>query len=811
MNIIFRVCLIFFLLAITYVLNAQDEQPLPIAFSRNESSNGIDWIPTLLSANTTPINRMSQFNGFVFSWVPRGEQNSKSVFMDGINWQSNLSGWNSGFSYAGLYKSFRQEGNNVNNEITAGGYGNGGSTQFFSANAAQFRKSFIMGTGFSNSSYVHESHLQYSTGKLKNNWFLNANLILQETPIGMLPNGYKQVRGALISVDKLVRHDQKIGFTFLLDVNSQGKVSPSVKEAYGLAKQRNYNPSWGWYKGKPIYPNSKYTNAPKFSIRYEKKWGERALFNSVAGIVVGVQKQLSLDWTNSFDPRPDYYRYLPSYAKDDNIRLQLLNYFNTHPLALQVNFDALEKVNQANEQQRSFYIINAQVAELFLVRASTRFQYFLNEFWKGDVGIELARDRIHYLNRIENLLGGAFFYNYNGWVNDDGVANSFQNDIVHPDQKIIAGEQWGAHYSLTSLLAKYWVQIMQTGPVVESSIGFHFAQDIVSRNGFNKNGLFQNTSFGPSQSICFPSLGFKGQLVYKISGRYYLRSILFNQWESPNAGAIYLSPSMHAFASPFLLPELHQGGDFSIFYRGVNLKIEMSAYWKQVSNSLEKKMFYHDSYNSFVYGIIGQMHSIYKGVEMSMETKIWSIVQFELATTLGKYRISNNPLYDILLVNDLYKVESGLLHVKNMPASTSPELTHSFSIQYQPNYNFSLSLSGVYASNRFMSHDFFRRSNTVERNASADEWEGIAASNLLPNQFNLNGYLSKTFFVKSLNHTYLWRTSISVRNILNTLIPVLAFEQSRFDYKKFNTQKYAPKYIYDQGTTYSLGIQLTIQ
>lgn len=811
MTIQLRLLFLLFLIGSTSILKAQEEQPLPIAFLRNESSNGIDWIPTLLNASIAPIYRMSQFNGFVFSWTPRGEQNSKSVFMDGINWQSNLSGWNSGFSYAGLYKSFRQDGNVIHNELSSSGYGSVGNTQFFSSNAAQFRKAFIIGTGFSNSSYVHESHLQYSTGKLKNNWYLNSNLIVQETPIGMLPNGYKQVRGALISVEKLVNLEQKVGFTFLLDINNQGKVSPSVKEAYELAKQRNYNPSWGWYKGKPIYPNSKYTNAPQFSLRHEKKWGERALLNSAVGMVVGFQKQSSLDWTNSFDPRPDYYRYLPSYAKDANIRQQLVNYFNQHPAALQLNFDAFEKVNQANELQRSFYIINAQVADLFLLRASTRFQYFINEYWKGDAGVELARDRIHYFNRIENLLGGDFFYNYNGWVNDDGIANNFQNDIVNPDKKIKEGEQWGANYSLTSLQAKYWLQIIKTGPVVESSIGFHFAQDVVSRNGFNQNGLFRNASLGASETSHFPSLGFKGQFVYKISGRFYLRSILFNQWESPNAGSIYLSPSMHAFQSPFLLPELHQGLDLSLFYRGVNLKIEMNAYWKQIKNSVEKKMFYHDSYNSFVYGIAGQMHSMYKGVEISMETKVWGLVQFELASTLGRYRVLNNALYDILLVNDLFKVESGLLYLKNMPASASPELTHSFSVQYQPNYNFSLSLSGVYASGRFLNHDLFRRSTTVQRIAPKDKWQEIIIPNRLPSQFNLNGYLSKTFFLKSTNRIYLWRTSISARNILNTLIPVLAFEQSRFDYKHLDTQKFAPKYIYDQGTTYTLGLQLTIQ
>ena len=110
-----------------------------------------------------------------------------------------------------------------------------------------------------------------------------------------------------------------------------------------------------------------------------------------------------------------------------------------------------------------------------------------------------------------------------------------------------------------------------------------------------------------------------------------------------------------------------------------------------------------------------------------------------------------------------------------------------------------------------MSHDLFRRSSLVKNNTSAEKWEEILAPNLLESQFNINSYLSKTFVVKSQKHLYLIRTSLSARNILNTLIPVLAFEQSRFDYKNMNTQKYAPKYIFDQGTTYTLSLQLTIQ
>lgn len=811
MRMLFRfICFLLASLFCKWVI-AQEEQILPKAFLTNETEVNEEWIPTLLHANTSALIRLSQFNGFIFSWTPRGEQYSKHVAIDGINWQSKLSGWNSSFSYAGLYKSFRQVGSLVNNETSAVGFGYNGNTQLLSSNATQFRKAIIIGTGFSNSAYVNEVHLQLNTGKMKKGWFFHSNLMFQETPLGLLPNGFKENRGLLLSVDKLLNYGHALGFTFLGDINNQGKVSPAVKEVYALSRQRNYNPSWGWYKGIAMYPNSKQNNAPQFLLRHEKKWEERAVMNNAIALVVGTQQQSSLDWTNTFDPRPDYYKYLPSYVKDSSLSAAVLKYFEQHPNALQYNFDQFEKVNQANEQKRSFYIINARVAELSLLRASTQLKYTINKYWNGGMGLELAKDNIHYYNRLQNLLGGNFFYNYNGWVNDDGFTSSFQNDLLQPDRKVKEGELWGANYALNAITAKYWIQIIRTGPTLETGFGFHVAEAIFSRNGFNKNGLFKERSLGSSEKIQFPSSGFKGQVLYKISGRYYLRSIFFNEWQSPSADAVYLNPSMHPFRAPFLLPELHQGIDLTLFYRGVKLKFELSAYWKQVQNKSEQKMFYHDRYNAFVYGIAGQMNQLYKGLEASLETKLAGLFQFELAFTLGKYRISNNPLYEILLVNDLYKVESGILQLKNRPASITPELIHSFSVQYQPNYNFSFSISGVYASNRYMNHDYFRRSSLVQNNSTLMQWNKLSALTMLPNQFCVNAYLSKTFSLKSANKLYLLRTSLSTRNILNILIPVLAFEQSRFDYKFFDTEKYAPKYLYDQGTTYSLGFQLTIQ
>ena len=54
------------------------------------------------------------------------------------------------------------------------------------------------------------------------------------------------------------------------------------------------------------------------------------------------------------------------------------------------------------------------------------------------------------------------------------------------------------------------------------------------------------------------------------------------------------------------------------------------------------------------------------------------------------------------------------------------------------------------------------------------------------------------------------RLTSSIRNLLNASIPSLIFEQSRYDYKNFSLQKFPPKYIYDLGRTYTIGLQVSM-
>jgi hypothetical protein len=801
----------FFFIFIQYVYG-QNEEELSKQWVYDENERTYNWVPTLLKSNKNVVSSISQFNGYVFNWIPRGQSYNNNTFIDGINWASNLNGWNASFSYTGMYKIFHQKESDENLEYSSEGYSKNYKTSYLTTSANLFKRGWQIHSGLSNASYMNEGNIQYSVAGDRNEWSLHTFLVFQNIPNGLSPGGFKKIKGASFSVDKIFRNYQSIGVTFWWNHASQGKQAPSVQEAYTLSHQRNYNPSWGWLDGQAYYPNSKFTNVPVLSIRYEKNWTEKATVQINLGLALGEQGTSQLDWTSSADPRPDYYRYLPSYSKDSNMQIQLNKWFESNPQALQINFDRIRKINTASVSKRSFYIINKNVANIVSTRASALYKLQINNYWSTNAGLQIANDKIHYFNVIDNLLGGQFYYNYNGWVIDDGLVNSFQNNIQIPDQKMKKGEMWGPNFELQSIQAMSWLQISNRSPRWEFSTGVNYATDLFQRNGLNQNGLFVNNSLGRSSLFYFPSIGYKGEVLYKFSGRIYARSILFNQQYAPNASAVFLDPALHAFQTPFLLPILKNGIDLSVYFRGVDTKIMLSAYFQKVKNESEKRFFYHDRYGSFVYGITGQKETIYQGVESSLETMLFNFFQLGMSLNIGQYFISNNPMYEILQANDMYKVESGLLRLKNLPASTSPEITEAVSIQMQPTYTTRISITGVYAAKRAISYDYYRRSPIVLDTISTQAiYSNLHNVSYLPGQFVLNASFSKSFNIIYGKQKLPIYSNFSFKNLLGTLIPILVFEQSRFDYINLNPNKFPLKYLYDQGITYAIGIQFQIQ
>ena len=90
--------LLFFLLLVFQPAHAQNEEEITKQWVYDENERTYNWVPTLLKSNRNILTSISQFNGYVFNWIPRGQAYNNSTTIDGINWDSNLNGWNASFS-----------------------------------------------------------------------------------------------------------------------------------------------------------------------------------------------------------------------------------------------------------------------------------------------------------------------------------------------------------------------------------------------------------------------------------------------------------------------------------------------------------------------------------------------------------------------------------------------------------------------------------------------------------------------------------------------------------------------------------------
>jgi hypothetical protein len=807
----------FLFLSFVFFINELSAQNKVDEYDEEQSSHILnDWrfradiTPSVLNSTSNVLHTMAQYYGRHLGWNLRGNKES-TIIIDGINWESPLKNWKLYDLYSGLQAEIHISQSIMSNAFSEYGYNVKDNARILNTDIHQNKKLLTFGVGFSNSIFSNRIQFHYNNEFKEATWQYALGASFQQSPQGLFSNGYHKVAGVVFVVQKKISNNRSLSFSLIWNWADQGKSASSVNEMFLLSQNNNYNPSWGWYHHQLYFPNTKQSNAPILNFKYQKKWSEYKTITVSNALIMGSQSQSSLEWTKSADPRPDYYRYLPSYIKDSALRFSLAQWDIQHPENLQIQFDKLEQINKSTADKRAFYIVNQQNEKLFMLHGAFIFSNRINNTLGFQIGANYAVDQIHYYNTIKDLLGGNYYFNYNSWINDDGVELSFQNDIEHPNRKVKQGDQWGADYAMRAIQFKPWVQFEKEWPVLTTRLALSYGMIGVNRVGYNQNGLFQEKSKGTSNSIFTPSWDFKEGIIYRFNGRFSLNSILFSKWVAPSYEQMYLNPEMTSSSSPYNQTSLHYGVDFGLEYHAPVIKIISSIYWKRMINQSQQKMFYHDGYASFVYGVVGNINELSTGVEASVELSLIPNITLSLVSNYQKSSYEKDPNYQLLFVNDLHLIESGLLHLNQMNSSTSPGFVNAFNVKYQPYSTLQLNLAFLIAQNRPISIDLFRRSDIVQHKIDAISWGMITATHYLSDNSFLNASVFKSFQIKKSLGSNTCRLGLTVNNVLNNFIPLISYEQNRFDYLHYDINKYAPKYLIGQGVAYTLHFQITLQ
>jgi hypothetical protein len=412
-------------------------------------------------------------------------------------------------------------------------FGDIGDNTNIDARASKQRKQTSLAYAFSNRTYRHRIMATHSTGLSKNGWAFTVSGSRRYADEGYVPGTYYDGWSYFAAVDKRIGQKHLLSLVAFGAPTESGRQGAAVMEIQDIAGTHYYNPFWGFQNGKVRNSSIAKSHQPYAIFTHEFKMNNNTSLKTAAGYSFGDRSTTALDWYNAPDPRPDYYRYLPSYervidpAQADALEAKMRADVNLRQVnwakLYEVNRASLETINDANGTPgnqvtglRSHYIIEERVINSQRLNFNSVLNTKLGERTEFTFGASYQSQKNNYFKKVNDLLGGEFYVDLNQFAERDyptnGSAN--QNDLNRPNRILAEGDRFGYDYDMHINKAAGWTQ----GVFKLNKFDF-FAAVELSRTQFWRvgnviNGLFPDNSFGKSQVNSFTNFGVKGGVTY---------------------------------------------------------------------------------------------------------------------------------------------------------------------------------------------------------------------------------------------------------------------------------------------------------
>lgn len=780
-----------------------------------DDGNSGQYISGILSSSSDIFVSTS---GFVLSYAyfkMRGYDSEYSdIYMNGIlmndaeNERASYSDW------GGLNDMTR------NKEIAPGisssdfAFGNIGGSTNIDTRASLIRKQNKLTYSYTNRSYHQRAMYTYSTGLMKNNLAVAINASRRWAEEGYIPGTFYDQWAYSLAVEKKFNKKHSVAFTGIASPSRKGMQAASTQEVYDLMGTNYYNPNWGYQNGEVRNAKVKSNNQPFAILTHYFTPSEKLNLNTSVGYTSGKDGYTSLNWYNSSDPRPDYYRYLPSYQTDPAIAEIVANKFTSDESVNQIDWDKLYNYNylQSLEGKQASYIIENRIDEQKQLSINSLLRYYLNDKLTITGGLSLRKYKGTHYKVIDDMLdisGNLYWVDVDQFAERDFAGDTLknQNDLNNPNAIKKEGDKFGYDYDILNNFGQLWAQADLNLNKFDFYVGVKGSITEFWRNGNMKNGRAPENSFGESAKNSFKDFGVKGGATYKISGRHYIVANGAYMTAPPNARNSYVSPRIKADVLPNLESEKIVSGDINYVARFPGFKARVTLYQTYIYNQMSVNSFYHDVYRTYINYIMQNVDKSHQGVEVGADCKVTSSISLNGVFAYGDHRYISRPNATLSFENGSKPDTTEIIYVKNFYVTGTPQTAGSIGLKYMhPRYWF-LNVNYNYFGKSYLSFNPERRTETAtanlgEGNPLIDE---ITEPILLKEGYTLDASLGKSIKYKK----YYFNINFSVSNILNYQQLVTGgYEQMRFDFVNQNIAKFPPKYFYGRGRTFYLNFSV---
>jgi len=710
----------------------------------------------------------------------------------------------------------------VSSELSFGGVA--GVTDI-NSRPSLFRKQFRFSYSAANRSYRNRLMATYSTGEMANGWSFVVSGSRRWAQEGYVDGTFYDAWAYFLGVEKKINEQHSLSLIVFGSPNRRGKSGVSVQEAYDLSGSNYYNPYWGYQNG--VKRNARVGNyhQPMTMLTHYWKISENTKSQATLSYWFGRGGSTALNWTETDDPRPDYYRYLPSYWNligDEEKANELTEMWQTDEAFRQLDFDYmffanskfLFTVNNVDGVQgnnvtglRSKIILEDRRNDKSQWQFDWRVNSVLNDHIIVSGGINLNFYKGHRYKTVEDLLGGEYWLDVDRFADQDPfvITDVSQNDLNHPNNLVKEGDVFGYDYVANINSQNGFAQADFSYSKVDFYVGLSLTNTSFWRTGNMRNGRFPDHSYGDGEKHNFFNYGVKGGLTFKINGKNYITANGMYLTRAPFFWNSFVSARTRDFAVPNLKSETIYSGDISYILRTPVVKLRATAYYTQFKDQTWTRSFYHDALHTFVNYSMTGMDQLNTGVELGVEAYLTPTWTASVVGAMGQNIYTSRPTATITRDNDAIDLVTGrTVYLENYYVGGSPQTVASLGLKYSsPKYWFA-QIRGNFFGDTYVSINPDRRTEEALGNLYSDDIrvEELLKQEKLENGFTVDLYGGKSWRIK---HQYNVGFTVSISNLLGTNdYKMSGFEQLRYD--NLNVNKFPSKYYYMYGRTFFLNL-----
>lgn len=647
--------------------------------------------PTILFGSTDVYNNVAGYGFSAIRFKNRGYNNeTQDVYLSGVKMNDAITGYSPYSLWSGLNEAMRSKETTMGVEVSEYGIGGYNGVTNILANPASVRPGWRFSVLSNSALYRLRLMANYASGELDNGWSYAFNVSARLGGNDWIKGVYYRNFAYYAGVEKKFGDMHRLSLVTFATPGQRGAQNASTQEVYDLMGDNMYNSNWGYQNGKVRNARVRRTFEPVTVLKYTAAPNDNVEASATLLYRTGFNGYSALDWYDAADPRPDYYRNLPSYSwmeDDDFNRLNetkyewakemWTNHSGIYDNYQHLNWDRLYNVNYNNESGRSKYALEERHVDQHDVNIAANVKWRACRSFILYGGADFKWNRTEYYKKLKDLLGGQYYMNIDQFAERDFASSEalIQNDLDYwlangTAEKILTGGRYGYDYYAHVRNAGIWANGVFEAGGFTGNVALSAGYKSFWREGLMRKGLFAGlddngneitvgeekltsydskgnviSSKGKSDVSRFFTYSAKLGASYVFTGghRISFNAGYFN--DAPTFNQSFISPRTRNTIIPGLNTQKTVSTDLSYCWSSSGYNLRVTGFYTKIMDQTDVMSFYDDSQHSYTNFSMTGIDQRHAGIEFGAQIPLF-VQGLSLSAVLswGEYVYTSTPM-----------------------------------------------------------------------------------------------------------------------------------------------------------------------